>query len=307
MVVGEFTRAVLVRGESASAATVRGALERFGEAAGLVPAGDGEPVDREWAVTDGGGGWTLVTDTSSNFEPVAVALSGALGATTVTCALYDSDATALSLYAKGKRVAEVVTGENVKVARRRVWAEALGEGVSLERFHGEVERLRDEGDAIDALAPLLGCTVRALRGLCPDVGPTTQLRFRLRERPRWEALAEGPGRLEELTSTRSPLGALLAGQRLRVTFEGNNRGGAFQGLRIEIGGDAVSRKLLAPTVARVRLNVARAGGWRIELPPRDAERESVVLIADVAVSAGRVELPTVDDGLALAPGNQGTL
>lgn len=289
--MGDFTRALLTRGGPKSRAQVRAALERFAGGIALVPARKGEPADREMVIADGRGGWTLVIDSSGDLEPMALSIGAALGTTTVTCALYDGDTTELSLYADGKRIAGVATGENAKIVRRRAWADALGPGISLERFYEELERLRDEGDAIDELAPLLGCAASALRGLEPDIGAITRLRFRLRERPRWEKAGEGPGRLDELMPTRVSA-SLLVGQRHRVMLGGNNRGGAFRGLRIEIGGDAIARGLLVPTVVRVDVAVNRDGGQRIELPPPASESERVVAIADVIVSAGRVERPT---------------
>lgn len=42
-------------------------------------------------IADGAGEWTLVIDSSGDLEQMALSIGPALGATTVTCALYDGD------------------------------------------------------------------------------------------------------------------------------------------------------------------------------------------------------------------------
>jgi len=286
--MGDFTRALLTRIDPKSHSQVRAALERFAAGIALVPAPEEEPADREMVIVDGGGGWTLVIDSSDDLERTALSID----ATTVTCALYDGDTTELSLYAGGKRRARVATGENAKLVHRRAWVDALGAGISLERFYEALERLRDTGDAVDELAPLLGCTTSALRGCAPEAGTITRLRFRLRDRPRWERQAEGPGRLEELTSSSASPLKLLVGQRHRLMLGANNRGGGFRGVRLEISGDAIVRGLLVPTGARVDVAPTREGGQRLDLSPPIGASERVVAVADVMISAGRVERPT---------------
>ena len=110
--MGDSTRALLARIDPKSHAQVRAALERFAAGIALVPAPEEEPADREMVIVDGGGGWTLVIDSSDDLERTALSID----ATTVTCALYDGDTTELSLYAGGKRRARVATGENAKTS-----------------------------------------------------------------------------------------------------------------------------------------------------------------------------------------------
>lgn len=291
--MGDFSNALLTRVAPESRAQVRSAFERFAETLDLVTAEDEEKADREIVIANAGGGWTLVIGWTTALEAMALAVSNAIAdATTLTCSLYDGDTTELALFANGKRVAKIATGQDAKIRSNKAWAKALATGTSLDDFFDELERLRDEGDVIDALAPMLGCSANALRGAEPEVGTITRLRFRLRERPRWEKSAEGPGKLDELEAMPVSGSSVRVGERHRSGIGGNNRGGAFHGLRIEIGGDAVARGLLVPTSVRVDASMQSDDGERIELDPPSRGSESVMTVANITVSAGRVERPT---------------
>ena len=280
--MGEFTKAHLTRAHQHAA---RAAVERFAGEAGLVVAQDGEPEDRAITITDGGGGWTLVADSSRDTpDPLGCALGGM----TVACTLTDGDITLLTLFGDGTPIARCSTGEGASIGRSRAWADVLAGGISLDQFYGALEHLADTGDAIDELAPLLGCSARALRGVA-EGGVT--LRFRLKERPLWEQVADGPGRLVSSPPRVGTVVKLRVGERHRVHMGGQNEGGAFRGMRIEIGGDAVTRGLLVPTVARVDVSHSRAGGQRTDF----GDARTVVL--DVQVTAGRVGRPTVSESL----------
>ncbi|HJL03006.1 MAG TPA: hypothetical protein RMI29_16410 [Polyangiaceae bacterium LLY-WYZ-15_(1-7)] len=285
--MGSFFTNVQVRTDEAGRAALVDALRESLEAEGLeaVPAESPLEPDRTIVIRPvDAGGWVAVYDSRSEaqdpatLDALATVATEATGGAAFWALVYDSDVLALGLFVAGVRrdgfdSSPGYFGEAVPAEQREAlagdaaaWAEALGvDEAAVAEVLGREDAFAEE--TLQRLAELLGVEpgragvgLRYLGEVEREDAANVVLRFRARERPAWEAGAEGPVALGPRPGFEAPLVAAV-GDPLLATLPTANQGGAGVGLRAIVYGSALERGLLEVEALELVVGSPRDAGF----------------------------------------------
>lgn len=236
-------------------------------------------ADRGVVILPPENGWITIYDEATegqdaaSLERLAQAVTSAIDSWAFTASVHDSDVLDLRLYHAGKscdrldtapgyfggRVSkkqrEAVAGDPTKWRALISDENALAEAWRADNLFAERTLTRTcELLGVDARRALMGYRYLHSDGIEPLKGAIT-LRFRLRERPVWEATKEGPPMLELHAYPSAPY-RLAIPDEMRISMSGRNIGGASRGLEIRVWGSALAKQIVA--IGRFELVIGSA-------------------------------------------------
>ncbi|MDC3953165.1 hypothetical protein [Polyangium jinanense] len=260
-------------------------------------------------------GWVSIYDERTEgqdqalLDGLAALASRALGAPAITVLVHDSDVLCMDLFAEGACVdrynshpsyfgeeADESDAEEVSGHPER-WASRFALGISAAELSAiwsgkelfAEATLAETARALGAPPERMGVGYRYLDE--KTRAKATALRFRLRERPGYEAAAAGPTVLVAQTVGESVPARFSVGDELRVSLTTHNHGGPSQGLQVVAWGEAITQGLVKVERFEVLVGDVRAGAQHENVAPsaRDykctpmvvAELEKAVLPAGV--------------------------
>ncbi len=298
-----FTNVQLRATSAADLARVVSFLSSWFASEGLRAVEDDAPADRTVLLATSGD-WTAVydeaTDTgAAELRTVAARLSLELGAAALAVQVHDSDVLDLELFDHGastdrycsapeyfERLDDV--GLQAVRGRPEAWRDLLvpnHDEPELARIFAEKllfaeHTLHEVADCIGLERALASTGFRyTAEGHGPKVAAT--LRFRLAERPGYEARAEGLPRLaarygmDRLGARPPTVLDLMMGSPAQLAAASQNLGGKSTGLEVHVVGDALDRGLVAVTSMNVVLGSPRERNFAEGTPEERREGERI--------------------------------
>ncbi|MDI1432521.1 hypothetical protein [Polyangium sorediatum] len=251
-------------------------------------------------------GWVSLYDErtegqdQARLDDLAALTSRALDAPALTVLVHDSDVLCMDLFDKGACVdrynshpsyfgeeADAGDAEDLSGHPER-WVKGFGLALSAaelraiwsgKELFAEVT-LAETARALGAPPEQMGVGYRYLDE--QTRAKATALRFRLRERPGYEAAAAGPTVLVAQTVGENVPARFAVGDEVRVSLTTHNQGGPSQGLLVAAWGEAITQGLVKVEHFEVLVGDVRAGAQHEMVAPSAREHQgSTVVVAEL--------------------------